>query len=237
MRILVAEDDALLARSLAKGLRERSHAVDLVHDGESAVFQGVMNEYDAIILDVMLPKCDGFDVARTLRRREINAPILMLTARNRLGDKIQGLDAGADDYLTKPFEFEELLARLRALHRRQPSVAPELLKLSDLLVDTRSQTATRANRVLPLTGKEYAMLEFLMRHAGTVVSRADISAHVWDDNHDPFSNTLEVYVGRLRRKVDNGHSVPLIHTRRGAGYIFADLSSSETPARRTRTDD
>ena len=224
MRILVAEDDALLARSLAKGLRERSHAVDLVHDGESAVMQGVLNEYDAIVLDVMLPKRDGFDVARTLRARDVRAPILMLTARSRLGDKIEGFDAGADDYLTKPFEFEELLARLRALHRRQPAIAPELLIVADLTVDTRSQTATRGERVLQLTSKEYAMLEYLTRHAGAVVSRADISAHVWDDNHDPFSNTLEVYVGRLRRKVDDGATAPLIHTRRGAGYMLADLS-------------
>jgi two-component system copper resistance phosphate regulon response regulator CusR len=238
MRILVAEDDELLARSLAKGLRERSHAVDLVRDGDSAITQGVLNDYDAIILDVMLPKCDGFEVARKLRTRDISAPILMLAARNRLGDKIQGLDAGADDYLTKPFEFEELLARLRALHRRQPSLAPEVLEVADLCVDTRSQTATRGKDVLPLTGKEYAMLEYLVRHAGTVVSRADISAHVWDDNHDPFSNTLEVYVGRLRRKVDNGHAVPLIHTRRGSGYILADLSAPEPAlAKRSRNRD
>jgi two-component system copper resistance phosphate regulon response regulator CusR len=232
MRILIAEDDALLARSLAKGLRERSHAVDLALDGEDAVLQGVLNEYDAIILDVMLPKRDGFDVARTLRARDVSAPILMLTARNRLGDKIEGLDAGADDYLTKPFEFEELLARLRALHRRLPALAPQQFAVGDLSVDTRSQTATRGGRVLRLTSKEYAMLEYLVRHAGSVVSRADISAHVWDDNHDPFSNTLEVYVGRLRRKVDDGSAPPLIHTRRGAGYMLADLSSAEGETRR-----
>jgi DNA-binding response OmpR family regulator len=233
MRILVAEDDALLARSLAKGLRERSHAVDVALDGEDAVMQGVLNEYDAIVLDVMLPKRNGFDVARTLRARDVSAPILMLTARNRLGDKIEGLDAGADDYLTKPFEFEELLARLRALHRRLPALAPQLFTVGDLAVDTRSQTATRAGRALRLTSKEYAMLEYLVRHAGSVVSRAEISAHVWDDNHDPFSNTLEVYVGRLRRKVDDGSAAPLIHTRRGAGYMLADLSSleSDTPRR------
>ncbi|MDB4889501.1 MAG: OmpR family two-component response regulator [Gemmatimonadetes bacterium] len=233
MRILVAEDDALLARSLAKGLRERSHAVDVALDGEDAVMQGVLNEYDAIVLDVMLPKRNGFDVARTLRARDVSAPILMLTARNRLGDKIEGLDAGADDYLTKPFEFEELLARLRALHRRLPALAPQLFTVGDLAVDTRSQTATRAGRALRLTSKEYAMLEYLVRHAGSVVSRAEISAHVWDDNHDPFSNTLEVYVGRLRRKVDDGSAAPLIHTRRGAGYMLADLPSleSDTPRR------
>ncbi len=224
MRILVAEDDALLARSLAKGLRERAHAVDVVQDGESALQQGLLNDYDAIVLDVMLPRRDGFEVARSLRRRDVRAPILMLTARNRLGDKVEGLDAGADDYLTKPFEFEELLARLRALHRRLPTLAAEVLKVGDLVVDTRTQTATRGGRALELTSKEYAMLEYLARRAGAIVSRADISAHVWDDNHDPLSNTLEVYVGRLRRKLDDGASRPLLHTRRGAGYMLAELS-------------
>jgi two-component system copper resistance phosphate regulon response regulator CusR len=224
MRILIAEDDALLARSLSKGLRERAHAVDLVHDGEAAIQQGVLIDYDAIVLDVMLPRRNGFDVARTLRARDIRAPILILTARDRLGDKVEGLDAGADDYLTKPFEFEELLARLRALHRRQPAMASEVLTVGDLSVDTRSQSATRGGRALHLTSKEYSMLEFLARHAGAVVSRADISAHVWDENHDPFSNTLEVNVGRLRRKVDGGAAVPLVHTRRGAGYMLADLT-------------
>ncbi|MDB4908162.1 MAG: OmpR family two-component response regulator [Gemmatimonadetes bacterium] len=226
MRILVAEDDTLLARSLVKGLRERTHAVDHVADGESAVIQGVLHEYDAIILDVMLPGRDGFDVARALRARDVRAPILMLTARDRLGDKVEGLDAGADDYLTKPFEFEELLARLRALHRRQPAMSPQVITVGDLTVDTRSQVATRAGRPLPLTSKEYAMLEFLAHRAGAVVSRADISAHVWDGNHDPFSNTLEVCLGRLRRKVDEGGARPLIHTRRRAGYMLADLGTS-----------
>jgi two-component system copper resistance phosphate regulon response regulator CusR len=232
MRILVAEDDEQLARSLAKGLRERTHAVDLVHDGESAVLQGVLNQYDAIVLDVMLPKRDGFAVARTLRGRGIQAPILMLTARTRLNDKIEGLDAGADDYLTKPFEFEELLARLRALHRRQPAMTSDALVVADLTVDTRSQTATRAGRPLALTSKEYAMLEHLVRNAGTLLSRADICAHVWDDNHDPFSNALEVCIGRLRRKVDEGASAPLIHTRRGAGYLLADLGDANARAGR-----
>ena len=232
MRILVAEDDGQLAHSLAKGLRERTHAVDLVHDGDSAVLQGVLNQYDAIVLDVMLPKRDGFAVARTLRGRGIQAPILMLTARTRLNDKIEGLDAGADDYLTKPFEFEELLARLRALHRRQPAMTADVLVVADLTVDTRSQTATRAGRTLALTSKEYAMLEHLARHAGTVLSRADICAHVWDDNHDPFSNALEVCIGRLRRKVDENARVPLLHTRRGAGYLLAALADASAPGGR-----
>ena len=223
MRILVAEDDPLLARSLAKGLRERAHVVDIASDGEAALVQGVVNEYDAIVLDVMLPRRDGLDVARALRGRDVQSPILMLTARDRVGDKVAGLDAGADDYLTKPFEFEELVARLRALHRRAPALTPEVLTVGDLEVDTRQQSATRGGRTLALTAKEYVMLEYMARRAGEVVSRADISAHLWDDNHDPSSNALEVYVARLRRKLDEGASRPLLHTRRGAGYMLAHL--------------
>ncbi len=227
MRILVAEDDPLLARSLAKGLRERAHVVDVVGDGESAFVQGVVNAYDAIVLDVMLPRRDGLDVARALRTRDVQAPILMLTARDLVGDKVAGLDAGADDYLTKPFEFEELVARLRALQRRAPTFVPEVLTVGDLVVNSRSQTASRGGRALALTNKEYGMLEYLARRAGEVVSRADISAHIWDDNHDPSSNALEVYVARLRRKLDAGDARPLLHTRRGAGYMLADLGDTE----------
>jgi two-component system, OmpR family, response regulator len=227
MRVLVAEDDALLGESLAKGLREHAYAVDLVTDGDAAVVQAVVNEYDAIVLDVMLPKRDGMEVARTLRARDVRSPILMLTARDRVSDKVAGLDAGADDYLTKPFELDELLARLRALRRRAPTLTPPVLTVGDLTVDTRRQTASRAGRPLRLTTKEYTMLEYLAAHAGTVLSRADISAHVWDENHDPFSNALEVYIGRLRRKVDEGAARPLIHTRRGAGYMLADLTGDD----------
>ena len=223
MRILVAEDDALLARSLAKALRENAYAVDVAADGQAAELQAVLNEYDAIVLDVALPKRTGLDVARALRARDIRAPILMLTARDALRDKVAGLDAGADDYLTKPFELDELLARLRALLRRGHTVLPETISVGELTIDTRSQTARRAGQPIALTSREYAMLEFLARHAGEVVSRAEITAHVWDENHDPFSNALEVYVGRLRRKIDAGTARPLIHTRRGAGYMLADL--------------
>lgn len=223
MRILLAEDDDLLASSLARALRENAYAVDVVPDGDSAVLNAVLNEYDAIVLDVALPRRDGLAVARDVRARGIRSPILMLTARDAVRDKVDGLDAGADDYLTKPFELDELLARLRALQRRGHTLSPEVLTVGDLTVDTRSQTVARAGQRIPLTAREYAMLEFLTRHAGEVVTRADITAHVWDEHHDPFSNALEVYIGRLRRKIDAGDARPLIHTRRGAGYMLADL--------------
>ena len=222
MRLLLVEDDAALGASLARGLREHAYAVDLVTDGAAAVVEAVVNDYDAIVLDVLLPRQDGLGVARTLRERGVSTPILMLTTRDRVADKIAGLDAGADDYMAKPFELEELLARLRALLRRGPALAPQRLQIGDLTVDTRTQRATRGGAPLSLTSKEYAMLEYLARRAGEVVSRADIVAHVWDENHDPFSNALEVYIGRLRRIVDQEGWPPLILTRRGAGYMLAD---------------
>lgn len=225
MRLLLAEDDPQLGETLAKGLRERAYAVDLVADGDAAVLKAALNEYDAVVLDVLMPHRDGFAVCRELRRRGNHVPVLMLTARDATEDKITGLDAGADDYLTKPFEFLELLARLRALVRRRGDVLPTAITVGDLVVDTRQQTASRAGRPISLTHKEYTFLEFLARNAGRVVSRGDISAHVWDDNHDPFTNSIEVYVTRLRRKIDDGAPVPLIHTRRGAGYLLAALDS------------
>jgi len=222
MRVLVVEDDASLGGVIAKGLREQAYAVDLAEDGDAALYLAAVNEYDAIVLDVLLPKKDGFTVCRTLRGRGIQTPVLMLTARDTVRDKIAGLDAGADDYLSKPFDFAELLARLRALLRRGPVLAPSTISVADLTIDTRGQTASRAGRSLPLTTKEYALLEFLARNAGSVVTREAICAHVWDDNHDPFSNAIEVYVNRLRRKTEVAGGSRLIHTRRGAGYVFAD---------------
>jgi two-component system copper resistance phosphate regulon response regulator CusR len=222
MRLLLAEDDRYLSAMLSKGLREHAYAVDVVPDGEAAVGLAAINEYDVIVLDVMMPKRDGFLVCRELRRRGIAAPVLMLTARDSVSDKVEGLDAGADDYLAKPFEFAELLARLRALLRRAREIREPEITIADLVVDTRGQTARRGGALLPLTTKEYALLEYLARNAGRVVGRADISAHVWDDNHDPGSNAIDVCVTRLRRKVDGGRA-PLIHTRRGAGYVLARL--------------
>ena len=221
MRLLLAEDDRQLRESIARGLREASYAVDDAADGGKAVFLAAVNEYDAIILDVVLPVRDGLDVCREIRRKGVHAPILMLTARDSVDDKITGLDAGADDYLTKPFDFGELLARLRALVRRRGDVLPMELSVADLVVDTKKHLARRGDRVIELTTKEYALLEHLVRNAGRIVTRAEINGHVWDDNHDAFSNLIDVYVSRLRRKVDGGERIPLITTRRGVGYMIA----------------
>ena len=221
MRILLAEDDRQLRESIARGLREASYAVDDAPDGGKAVFLAAVNEYDAIILDVVMPIRDGVDVCREIRRKGVHAPVLMLTARDTVDDKIKGLDAGADDYLTKPFDFGELLARLRALVRRRGDVLPEQLSVADLVVDTQRHVARRGQREITLTAKEYSLLEHLVRNAGRIVTRSEINAHVWDDNHDPFSNLIDVYVSRLRRKVDGGEHVALISTRRGVGYMLA----------------
>ena len=221
MRILLAEDDRHLRESIARGLREASYAVDDAEDGARAIYLAAVNEYDAIILDVVLPVKDGLEVCREIRRRGMHTPIIMLTARDTVDDRITGLDAGADDYLTKPFDFGELLARLRALVRRRGEVLPAELSVADLVVDTRRHTARRGQRDITLTTKEFALLEHLVRNAGRIVTRAEINAHVWDDNHDPFSNLIDVYVSRLRRKVDGGERVALISTRRGVGYMLS----------------
>jgi DNA-binding response OmpR family regulator len=226
MRVLLVEDDPGIARFVAKGLREQSYAVDVVSRGEEALYQAAINSYDLIILDVMIPAPDGFAVCKELRNSGQRMPILMLTARDAVEDRIEGLDRGADDYLTKPFEFRELLARLRALLRRPSSVLSASLSIADLSIDTAGQTVSRAGKAIPMTAKEYALLEFLARNAGRVVGRAEIAEHVWDEEFDPFSNLIEVYVNRVRRKIDAGKVRPLLHTRRGAGYV---LSSAEEP--------
>ncbi|HJQ21511.1 MAG TPA: response regulator transcription factor [Gemmatimonadaceae bacterium] len=218
MRLLLVEDDAKLADMLSRSLREQGYAVDLALDGERACYQARVNDYDGVVLDIGLPKMSGLEVSQELRREGKRVPILMLTARDAVRDRVAGLDAGADDYLVKPFALEELHARLRALLRRLPEMLPPTLIVGDLTVDTRSQTVRRANRAIPVTMKEYALLEYLARNAGRVVGRAELCEHVWDENHDPFSNALEVYINRLRKKVDEGTTSPLIHTHRGAGY-------------------
>lgn len=222
MRLLLVEDDVRISRFLAKGLREVSYAVDVAMDGEDGLYQAEITEYDLIILDVNLPKKDGFEVCRELRSRGTKVPILMLTARDAVDDRISGLDHGADDYLTKPFEFRELLARLRALSRRHSEIRSSKMQIADLEIDTVSQRVKRGGRTIDLTSKEYALLEFLAVSRGKVVGREEISTHVWDDNFETFSNLIEVYIKRLRSKMDEGFPIQLIKTRRGAGYVLDD---------------
>ena len=219
MRVLLVEDEPSAAHVLAKGLREHAYAVDVAADGDTAIFQAGTTDYDAVILDIMLPLRDGFSVCRTIRASGCSVPILMLTARDAVDARIEGLDSGADDYLVKPFDFGELLARLRALIRRgrQP-LLPEQLKIGSLAIDTRGRHVRVRNRDVPLTAKEYALLEYLVRRAGDVVGRADIAEHVWDEHYDPLSNIVDVYVQRLRRKLDRSGAESLIRTRRGEGY-------------------
>ncbi len=221
MRVLLVEDEIRVAGFLAKGLRENAYAVDVAGDGEEALYLASVNEYDLVILDLMLPRKDGYAVCRELRASGFRMPVLMLTALDSVDDRVAGLDSGADDYLSKPFDFKELLARLRALRRRPPALQPETLRVDDLALDTASHTATRGGRTITLTAKEYALLEYLVLNQGRVVGREQIAQHVWDENFDPLTNIIDVYVKRLRAKVDNGAARRLIHTRRGEGYILS----------------
>ncbi|MBZ5724808.1 MAG: response regulator transcription factor [Acidobacteriia bacterium] len=220
MRILLVEDESRVAGFIAKGLREQAYAVDIARDGEKALYQAAVNEYDLVILDVMLPLKDGHTVCRELRASGFAAPILMLTARDAVDDRVAGLDSGADDYLAKPFDFKELLARLRALLRRSAGLRPQVARVADLLLDTASHAVTRGGKTVSLTAKEYALLEYLVLNEGRVVGREPIAQHVWDESFDPFSNVIDVYIKRLRAKMDTGFARRLIHTRRGEGYIL-----------------
>jgi DNA-binding response OmpR family regulator len=227
MRLLLVEDDPGVLRFVLKGLREQAYAVDTATTGDDALYQAEINSYDLIILDVMIPGRDGFAVCKEIRKTGNRVPILMLTALDGVEERITGLDVGADDYLAKPFAFRELLARLRALLRRSGELRPANIRVADLVVDTAAQSVTRGGRRISLTTKEYALVEFLARNVGRVVGRAAIAEHVWDETFDPFSNLIEVYVNRLRRKIDEESRVPLLHTRRGAGYLFGP--ETETP--------
>ena len=214
------EDETRVAGFIAKGLREQAYAVDVAGDGEQALYHAEVNEYDLVILDVMLPIKDGHQVCRELRAAGFRAPILMLTARDAVDDRVAGLDSGADDYLAKPFDFKELLARLRALSRRSDRLQPQVVRIADLTLNTANHVATRAGRPVSLTAKEYGLLEFLVINEGRVVGREQIAQHVWDESFDPLSNVIDVYIKRLRAKLDTGVSRKLIHTRRGEGYIL-----------------
>jgi two-component system OmpR family response regulator len=226
MRILLVEDEPRMAALLKRGLEDERYAVDISGNGPEGLWLGSEYDYDAIVLDVMLPGLDGFEVCRQLRAMGRWAPILLLTARDAVEDRIRGLDAGADDYLAKPFAFGELLARLRALLRRGARERPAVLAVGDLRLDPATRAVTRAGEAIDLTAKEYALLELLMRHAGEVLSRTRILEHVWDFAYDPASNVVDQYVAYLRRKLDKPYGREDIETVRGAGYRLRALRSS-----------
>ena len=218
MRVLVVEDERKIADFIRKGLSEHGYAVDVAYDGEEALDWPAVADFDLIILDVMLPARDGTEVCRVLRKRGVRTPILMLTAKDAVEDRVLGLDSGADDYLVKPFAFAELLARLRALTRRQPAVLGSLLRVGDLILDTATRKVSRAEDELELTTKEYAILEYLMRHPNQVLTRTMIAEHVWNYDFDNASNVIDVHIRNLRRKIDDTFATKLIRTVRGAGY-------------------
>ena len=220
MRVLVVEDDPELLSSLREGLREQGIRVETAGTFGEGKLRSALGRYDVLVLDVLLPGGSGMELCQAIRARGDATPILFLTALGAENDRVQGLGAGGDDYLTKPFSFRELVARLRALARRPPGLVPRVRTIADLSVDVDRHTAERAGVPIPLTAQEWALLEFFVRNEGRVVDRAAITDYVWDENHDPFSNLLEVLVHRLRKKIDQGRSPRLIHTVRGAGYRF-----------------
>ncbi|MGB2693849.1 MAG: response regulator transcription factor [Dehalococcoidia bacterium] len=222
MRVLIVEDERRIADFIRKGLSEQGYAVDVASDGEEALDWAAVAEFDTIVLDIMLPVRDGIEVCRLLRERGVRTPILMLTARDAVEDRVRGLDSGADDYLVKPFAFAELLARLRALARREPVPQGAVLQVGDLTLDTRTREASRAGAPILLTNREYALLEYLMRHSKQVLTRTMIAEHVWNYDFDNATNVIDVHIRNLRRKIDNAYPIKLIQTVRGAGYRVAD---------------
>jgi heavy metal response regulator len=220
MKILIVEDEKKVASFIKRGLKENHYTVDVAEDGDRGLLLADVNEYDLIILDIMLPGTDGITVCRELRKRKKDVPIMLLTARDEVKDKVSGLDAGADDYLTKPFAFDELLARVRALSRRKTGQKVTKLRVADLELDQLTHKVTRGGREIELTSKEYSLLEYLMLNANRVVTRTMISEHVWEDDFDTFTNVINVYINYLRKKIDEGYEKNLIHSIRGTGYIL-----------------
>ena len=220
MRILIVEDEKKVAGFIKKGLEEETYAVDVACDGEEGYHLAAMNQYDLIILDLMLPKIDGLEVLTRLRDKKVSTPILLLTAKDAVDDKVTGLNKGADDYLTKPFAFSELLARIRSLLRRGQAETQTELKVGDLVLDMVSHKVSRDGEEIELTGKEYSLLEYFMRNEGKVLTRTMIAEHVWDYNFDTFTNVIDVYVNHLRKKIDKKYPAKLLHTLRGVGYVM-----------------
>lgn len=222
MRILVVEDEDKIAGLIRRGLREEGYAVDIAKDGIEGEFLASTNDYDVIIMDVMLPKKDGISLCASLRVKKIATPVIMVTAKDAVSDKVKGLDSGADDYLTKPFAFEELLARIRCLLRKRDNNSAVKLRVGALEMDIISHKVSREGKDIALTSKEYALLEYLMRNAGSVITRTMIAEHVWDINFDTDTNVIDVYINYLRRKIDGGFKNGLIQTVRGRGYIIKE---------------
>jgi DNA-binding response OmpR family regulator len=220
MRLLVAEDHPNLARSIANGLREEGYAVDLTFDGEEALTWALANPYDCLVLDIMLPGKDGYGILQAVRRRGLPTPVLFLTARDGVEDRVKGLDLGADDYLVKPFAWEELIARVRSVIRRAHGRESNVVTVADLEIDTGAKTVKRGGRAIELSAREYGLLEFLAHRQGQVVSRAEIVGHIYDQADETTSNVVDVYIGYLRNKIDRDFPVKLIHTRRGMGYVL-----------------
>ncbi|CAK8711973.1 Stage 0 sporulation A-like protein [Candidatus Electronema halotolerans] len=222
MKILVVEDERRLTALLKKGLEENAFVVDVCYDGAEGLYLVETSPYDAVVLDVMMPKMDGFTMLRRMREQGLETPVIMLTARGEVDNRIKGLNTGADDYLPKPFDFAELLARLTAIIRRNKGQSASQVCIADLYMDINSKTVARSGVDIPLTAKEYAILEYLALNKGRVVSRTEFSEHIYDMNFDLDSNIIDVYINRLRNKIDKGHACPLIHTKRGEGYILSE---------------
>lgn len=222
MRILIVDDEENLVNALYKALKEEGYSVDTAQDGLEGLEYAKMNVYDVIILDIMLPGMDGIKILENLRNEGINTPVLMLTAKDATEDKVKGLDTGADDYMTKPFELSELMARIRAILRREAPTKSPILKLADLELNTLTRQVKRGDKEITLTSKEFALLEYMMRNAGRVLTRTQIADHVWDYEFDGFSNIIDVYIRYLRKKIDDGFENKLIHTIRGSGYCLKE---------------